>query len=333
MKRSALVAGTAASLIAGSALAAPSAFAAGTLPNGFTAAVVAQSGQTIRGAIDASGYDLGIYIGPGVHNVRVDGARVTGAHDQGILVQDAHNVLIRNSTVEGNALSHLPQLEEVKGIVVAGSRGVIVTGNTVEGNGDGGIGVYDDGPNSTKTFAPIAIDQTAVPGVGNIVTGNTIRDNFAGCGIVVAAKNPGGGLERNVVSFNRVVYGPPLPGKPPFTGGIVVAGGEFGPVTVDRTMVLHNTVTGGIIPGISLHAGRPHVLSRTFLVDNTLAHNGGAPGATHGIEIAGAPDSISGTQVVHDRVIDDTVGVFHVGDTGTNIVALQTSGVTQPVAP
>lgn len=325
------MAGTAASLIAGSALAAPSAFAAGMLPNGFTAAVVAQSGQSITGTIDATGYDLGIYIGPGVHDVRVDGASVTGAHDQGILVQDAHDVLIRDSTVEGNALSHLPQLEEVKAIVVGGSRNVVVMGNTVEGNGDGGIGVYDDGPNSTKTFAPIAIDQTAVPGVGNVVTGNTIRDNFAGCGIVVAAKNPGGGLEGTVVSFNQVVYGPSRPNQPPFTGGIVIAGGEFGPVTVDRTLVLHNTVTGGIIPGISLHAGLPHVLSRTLLVDNTLAHNGGSP--SHGIEIAGAPDSISGTQVVHDTVIDDAVGVFHVNDSGTHIVALRTYGVAAPVAP
>lgn len=333
MRRLALVAGATASLAAASAVAAPTAFAAGPLPNGFTAKVVAHSGQTIRGPVDATGYDLGIYVGPGVHDVRVLGARVTGANDQGILVQDAHDVLIKNSTVEGNALNHAPQLEEVKGIVLTGTRNVIVAGNTVDGNGDGGIGVYDDGPNSSSTNAPIAIDQHAVPSAGNVVYGNTVKDNLNGCGIVVSGKNPGGGVTDNVVAFNTVLGFDPAAGDTtPGVGGIVVAGGEFGAVRVTRTVVLHNTVTGGFIPGISLHASSPAVLSGTFLLDNVLSHNGGHP-ESHGIEIATKDGTITGTRVLHDTVVDDYYGVFHVGDIHTTISGLKTSGVTQPVGP
>ena len=116
MKRVALVAGAAVTLAAGSALAAPSAFASGTLANGFTAKVVAHSGQTIRGAINATGYDVGVYIGPGVHNVRVLGARITGANDHGILVQDAYNDLIKGNTVLSNGLNRHAGLQEDKAI-------------------------------------------------------------------------------------------------------------------------------------------------------------------------------------------------------------------------
>lgn len=331
MKRGALVAGAATSLVAGSVvLAAPSAFAAGTLPNGFTAAVVARPGQTISGVIDASGYDLGVYIGPGVHGVRVQNARITGANDEGILVQDARDVLIRDNTVEGNAVNRYPGLEELKAIALAGTRNVLVTGNRVVGNGDGGIGVYDDGPNE-QTNVPHAIDDSPVAGVGNVVTGNVITDNRNGCGIVVSGKNPGGGVTGSVVSFNTVYSDPTPAGQAePFTGGIVVAGGEFGAVDVVRTVVLHNTVTGGENPGIALHSGQGASISGTSLIDNVLTRNGASTGQ-HGIEIAGFPGATTGTQVAHDTVIDDAVGVFHIGDVGTTIVALRTSGVPAPV--
>jgi parallel beta helix pectate lyase-like protein len=334
MKRLPLLSGIGLALLAGSVLAAPSAYATSTLPNGFTAKVVAHSGQTIHGVIDATGFDLGIYIGPGVHNVRVLGAKVTGANDQGILVQDTTGVVIRNSTVERNALNHPATLSEVKAITLAGTRNVVVTGTTVDGNGDGGIGVYDDGPNSPETFAPVAIDTAAVPSIGNVVTGNAIRDNLAGCGIVVSAKNPGGGVKDTVVALNRVISDPSPQVGPPFTGGIVVAGGSFGAVQVTRTVLVDNTVTGGVIPGISLHASSPGTVSGTALLDNVLSHNGaGAGGQSTGIELAGSPGAISGTQVLYDHVVDDFFGVFHVGDTGTHISHLSTAGVTTRIAP
>lgn len=335
MKRFLLTAGAAATLVAGSALAAPSAFASPTLPNGFTAKVVAHSWQTIRGTIDATGYDLGIYIGPGVHGVRVLGAHVSGANDEGILVQDTHDVLIDNSTVTGNTQHPAPNLQELKGIVLTGTHNVVVSGNRVEGNGDGGIGIYDDGPNSSLTNAPVALDQNPVPSYRNVVSGNTVKDNLNGCGIVVSSKNPGGSVRYNTVAYNTVTGFDPATGDMnPGVGGIVVAGGSFGAVTVERNMVMDNTVTGGFIPGISLHASSPGQVIGTVLLYNKLARNGaGAGGQPTGIELATATGTISGTQVIRDSVTNDYFGVFHVGDTRTDIDGLKTSGVTVPVAP
>lgn len=64
-----------------------------------SAVIIAASGQMISGPVDATGYDVGIYIGPGVHDVIVTGAAVSGAGWIGILVQDASDIVIKGSTI------------------------------------------------------------------------------------------------------------------------------------------------------------------------------------------------------------------------------------------
>ncbi|MGH9062059.1 MAG: hypothetical protein ACRDZY_21465, partial [Acidimicrobiales bacterium] len=57
--------------------------------SGLTASVVATKGQTIAGAnVNATGCDVGIFVGKGVTGVTIKGATVTGAADQGILALD-----------------------------------------------------------------------------------------------------------------------------------------------------------------------------------------------------------------------------------------------------
>lgn len=310
--------------------------AATPLPNGFTAKVIAYSGETIGGNVNATGYDVGIYIGPGVHDVTVQDATVTGANDEGILVQDASGIVIKDSIVKDNAVAPYVGLSEVKGIALVGTSHVLVTRNTVLHNDHGGIGLYDDGPNSP--FAPTAIDLTAVAGVGNVVTDNVVRDNLNDCGIVVSAKNPGGGLYDNVVADNTVLGFDAAAGDfVPGVGGIIVAGGAFGPVQLVNNMVVDNTVIGGFIPGISLHAFGPGVITGTMVIGNVLSDNG-AGAASHqptGLEIAAIPHVgvIAGTQILHTTVASDYYGVFHTGDSGTHIAELSTVAVTDPIYP
>ena len=331
MKVRTVASASALALIASAALAVPNAMAAPTrLPNGFTAAVVAHSGQRISGYIDATGYDLGIYIGPRVHGVTVSGATVTGANDEGILVQDTYGVVIKNSTVAGNAVSNDFNLSERKAIVLAGTTGVVVTGNSIHGNGDGGIGVYDDGPNSPS--APTAIDpKRPVPAIGNVVAGNRIADNFNGCGIVVSAKDAGSLVEATLVSHN--INTASVPGA---LGGIIVAAGSVGAGTVSDTLIFGNTVTGGYIAGVGMHTSPGGSVIRTHIIGNVFARNGGqetapgTPGTAVELLNGGRMDK---THVVRNWVADDAFGVFHVGDTGTHIRHLHTSNVTTPVGP
>lgn len=319
-------------LVASAALATPHAMAAGsTSANGFTAALVAHSGQRISGVVDATGYDLGIYIGPGVHGVTVSGATVSGAKNEGILVQDTSGVVIKDSTFEGNAVSNDFNLTERKAIVLAGTSGVLVTGNTVRGNGDGGIGVYDDGPNSPS--APIPIDpDRPVPAVGNVITNNKIADNFNGCGIVVSAKDDGSLVTGTVVSSNTNTAS--VPGA---VGGIIVATGGVGAGTVANTVIGNNLVTGGYIAGIGMHTSGAGAVVGTSIIGNTFGHNGGQevvgqnPVGT-GVEML-AGGTIDKAQLLNNTVSDDYYGVFHVGDTATHIAALSTTGVNTPVGP
>lgn len=346
MKKLALII---AALAMGLTLAIPvgAALALPILPNGFTAKIIATSDQHISGTIDATGYDLGIYIGPGVTGVRVTGATVENANDEGILVQDTSNIVILGSTVEGNAVNwdSADKLSEVKGIVLAGTTNVLVQGDVVKGNLHGGISILDDGP--SIIFAPKSISSTPVASTGNVVKANLIADNPGDCGIVVSAKNPGpgGGVSNNVISENTVIgFNPAAGDLLPGVGGIVVAGGAFGPVNLSNNVVRNNTVSGGFLPGISLHAFGPGVITGTQLIGNELSNNGAGElsGNTTGIEIfalfvappgPGQVGVISGTQILNDSVSNDYYGVWHAFDTGANIVKLKTSGVTVAVFP
>lgn len=312
-------------LAIGVALSAGTAYAASTLPNGLTAKIVAVSGQTISGNIDATGYDVGIYVGPGVHDVRIVGATVSGANDEGILVQDTSDVLIKSSTITGNAVNPF-SIEEVKGIALVGTTNIVVHNNTVQANHYGGIGVYDDGPN--HPWSPNAISAPRAS-TGNLISANRVIDNgIYHCGIVVSAKNPGGGVSNNVVTRNTISGG---------LGGIIVAGGGFGPVSLTDNVVSHNVITNNLIPGISLHAFGPGVITGTQLIGNVLSYNGAGEVSkeTTGIEIFAIPGvgTISKTQVLQETVTGDYYGVYHLGDTGTHVSQLTTAGATVAVGP
>lgn len=337
---------------AGAALAAPP-------PNntGLTAKIIAHSGQTISGPVNAAGFDIGIYIGPNVQNVTVTGANVTGANDEGILIQDTFGIVIKNSIISNNAKTPAThagegagQLSEDKAIVLAGTSNCQVKDNTVENNGAGGISVLDDGPN--HPFALSTVSSTPIPATGNVITRNDVVDNGVSCGIVVAAKNPAvpdshkgnsqgnsrhnqdDGVNSNTVSNNRVISDPG-----PNVGGIVVAGGAFGPVNLKNNVIQDNAVVGGLIPGISIHAFGPGNISGTELVGNTLSNNAkgesGLSPDTTGIEIFAVPGVgvIVGTQVQSDTVISDHHGIWHVGDSSTTISGLLTYAVAVATFP
>jgi Right handed beta helix region len=305
-------------------------------PNGFTAKVVAHSNQVITGHINAAGYDIGIYVGPGVHNVKVNRVTVSGANDEGILVQRASNIVIENSAITGNGISAYAGLTEVKAIVLAGAKNCLVKGNVIKNNLHGGVSVLDDGP--SIIFAPTAVSTSPAAGTWNLITANLIKDNQGDCGIVLSAKNPGGGVSHNVASWNTVLGSNPAGGDSiPGVGGIVVAGGAFGPVQLLDNIILNNVVTGGFISGISLHAFGPAVITGTELIGNKLTNNGAGELSkdTTGIEIFAVPSvgTISGTQVLNDTISKAQFGVWHANDTGTHIAHLRTIGVTVPVFP
>ena len=71
---------------------------------------------------------------------------------------------------------------------------------------------------------PNAGPGSAVPSTGNTISGNTLTGNTGGCGIIVEAWNPGGGVDTSTIQNNTVTgtvgkFGP----NGPDIGQIVLA--------------------------------------------------------------------------------------------------------------
>lgn len=291
--------------------------------------VVTTSGTTVSGkTIDASGCDIGIYVSPNLNDVTIIGNYITNANDHGIFVQDGHNIKIMDNIVSGNGKNphtcDILQREtncvnEDKAIELVGTRNSIVANNIVIGNNaDGGIGVADDGP--IDPGAMVSQETNAIPSANNIVSGNIVKFDRAGCGIVIAAYNPGGGVSNNVVKDN-IVIGNSVLDRPVlgFVGGIVVAA-DTPDTTASDNILLHNVINGSLIPGIVVHSNTPgDMVMNTVIVGNVISYNGvetansNEPHAPTGIMVvAEVPTStITGTVVSSNIVNNDVYSVWY----------------------
>ncbi len=299
---------------------------------GLTAALVATSGERISGTVAATGCDVGIFIGPGDHDVTVKDAHVSGANDHGIFVQDADHVTIKDDTISGNGVAP-HSIAEDKAIDLVGTSYSAVVDNVVTGNlADGGIAINDDGP-----FDPGALPGhpgALRPAVGDVVVGNQVSGNLIGCGIVLSSYNPGAGVAHDLVARN-VVSG--SPGQfPPVLGAIVLAGQSV----IDNTVV-GNIVTGSFIPGIVVHSNTPaEKVSGTVILHNTLIGDdwgrADGPPAMVGIILAAGstpPGELVDTLVSANRIRDEDYGIYLQNTTDTRIVADRHNQATIPVGP
>ncbi len=261
-------------LPAATASATSSCTAAGS--TGLTTVLVASSGQTIANqTINATGCDVGIFIAPGTTGVTIDQVTVTGANDHGIFAEDASGLTIENSTITGNGVNPTPGIFDNKAIELVGVTNSTVTGNTVTYNtADGGIGIQDDG--HLDSGAPNPGPSTPVTTSNITVSSNNVSHNTGGCGIVVAAHNPGGGVNNITLDSNTIVSTPFKFGPTgPEIGGIVIDAPIPG-TSISNVSASHNTITGALIAGIAVYAGSgPGAkVSSVSLTDNTLSGDG-----------------------------------------------------------
>lgn len=290
--------------------------------SGLTAVVVATTGQNVSGSIDATGCDLGVYVGPGVTGVTIVNATISGANDEGILVQDTSQVTILHNTVTGNAVKG-ETFPETKAIQAIGSDHVVIAGNTVTGNGGGGIGIADDG--ALNPSGPLA--GKALAGSNNWVGYNIVTDSAAGCGIVISAYNPGAGANDNVVQGNVVERNP---------AGIIVAA-DTPNTTANGNQVLGNTSTDNAYSGVILHSNAPgDVVTFTQVTGNVISGNGGGGHQPPvGVVVAaGAPTATLGwTTVGHNQIAGEGTGIGLFGDTHTDVHQnwISNVSVTTPV--
>ena len=170
---------------------------------GLTAAMIATNGQTITGAtVNATGCDIGIYVGSAVNGVTITGTSVTGAGSEAILAEDNSGLTISSSTISGNSVNVNTKIPDGHAVMLDGVVGATITNNTISNNSSGGIGLADNGPVDPGT--PNAGPGSAVPSTGNTISGNMLTGNTGGCAIIVEAWDPGGGVNATTIQNNTV---------------------------------------------------------------------------------------------------------------------------------
>lgn len=318
--RGSIIAVLAAALPMGAAAASTPAGCTDAGDTGLTAVISATPGQHITGVIDASACNLGVYVGPGVNNVVISRATITGSLDHAIFVQDANDVKIVHDLLRGDVTSPTSGIAEDKAIELVGTTRGIVGWNTVNQTVlSGGIGLSDDGPLDPGAPNP----GNLMPSEENLVIGNQVLHSGTDCGIVLAAYNEGsGGVMQNTVVGNTVRAN---------VAGVVVAADT--PDTVaSGNQVVRNRITGNTLPGVILHSNAPDdVVSYTVVAQNLLSGNGadteamGGAGPTDAtaIILAGEVESVTNSSILANKIQPtQTYGIWIGNSTGTYITGL-----------
>lgn len=324
--------------------------------SGLSAAVVAHAHQTIADrTIDATGCDIGIYIGPGATHVTVAGVTVENANFQGIFAERTAYVRVEDSTVRGNGFHttdpSAPPLEgsgvhsyvgQSFAISLFGVSHSAVLGNTVYDNGRGGIGLMDNGANDPGWMMQHQNpDAPLVASTYDVIAGNRTAANYGGCGIVAATQNFGGHLANLQITNNTIsgTIGAFTPNGPDI-GGIVVAA-DLPDSSVSNVNVTGNSVSQSFEGGIIVNAeafnsstNAVHVVGNTVTANNwghleapemagvlVYANPAPIPPGTN------APRNV-GTIVTGNTLAEQFYGIWSLGD-----FAPKTAGNTISVTP
>jgi hypothetical protein len=299
-----------------------------------TAAVIAHPGELITGQIDATGYNFGVYIGPGVTGVLVYHAHIFGASDHGVLAVDTSGISIMDSNISDNVQHADHAIPDDKEVGFYGVSNSYIVGNVITGSkGDGGISVY-----SSSSLVPtgLPVPNVNASGNNNLIADNYVANDSQGCGIVVAAWGPGQTVANNWV-FNNVVMGDLLTPHGPtgFSVGTIVIAADFPFSSAVDNVVLDNTVIGGLEDGIIVNAEAPGAAD----IGNEIAGNYVKLGAfqrlnnppfdnASDLNLAPAPNGIAiyanlipqtakptppvaqGNIVVDNTIVDEAIGIW-----------------------
>lgn len=300
---------------------------------GLDTALVASSYQRITGSVNASGCQVAIYIPPGSRDIVLQDLAISDASEHAVFVQNATAIAIVDNRVSvsagaaGSALGAGPPPPEDKTIVLVGTTGGLVQDNVLAGNWNLGISVTDDGPVDPAANRPGSPSAAA----GNAVVGNMLSGGVRGCGIVVAAYNPGEGVTDNLVAGNTLENVTP--------GGIVIAADPPGTAAVGN-VVQGNVIWHNQLPGVIVHSNSAgQTVKGTVVAGNTIVDSGTIPsylrylgilrGRRTGIAILGYVVPPQGTIVSHNVISDEHYGIYQANAAGTRLVANTVTGISR----
>src|ERR1700688_2333961 len=113
---------------------------------GLTAAMIATNAQVINTVVNATGCDVGIYVGAGINAVNITGATVSGANDEGILAEGNTGLIVTGSTIDNNTVNPNKLIPDGHAVMLDGVTNAMITNNTISGNASCGVGLADNRP-------------------------------------------------------------------------------------------------------------------------------------------------------------------------------------------
>jgi nitrous oxidase accessory protein NosD len=255
----------------------------------------------------------------------LQGFTVRGALGEGVLVQSASGVRIRDNTVTGNDLGtpgtttylECQPMGEIpgdcgEGVHLMSTKDAVVKDNVVTNN-SGGILVTDE-------FGPAT---------GNWIVENLSKDNATDCGITLPGHNPEalsatgqrqptkGGVYGNVVQGNTVVDN----GAKGEGAGVLIAAAGPGMAAYDNR-IIGNDIRGNGMPGVTIHSHTPNQdVSGNVIEGNQIGTN----------NLNGDPDAgvLKTTGIlVFSAVVPTSERVAHNDINGNEIPIYTSSNVT-----
>ncbi|WP_263354356.1 right-handed parallel beta-helix repeat-containing protein [Acidicapsa acidisoli] len=217
-----------------------------------------------RTIIDATGLENGIFVdgydNPGLRHVTVAGFTVENAQYEAVLVVSASDVTVRDNRMIDNdkfgpvfspvasGCAGQPAFETDENgdcggaLHFIGVEGSIASGNLMTGNADG-----------------ILLSDETAETHDNLIIHNTVKDNPLDCGIVLASHPPVGstpphfaphfGVDHNTIAENiSADNGVKVGGA-----GVGLFSDGNGPGRASDNVIIHNSLTGNGIGGVSLH--------------------------------------------------------------------------------
>ncbi len=269
--------------------------------------------------------------GDGASGSSLTGFTITGAQQEGLLVQHTSHVTISRNRVTGNNMACQPQvnpgLDCGEGLHLRAVSHSRVIDNEVSHN-TGGIHITDGVPAGSIGESAFGYTSPSGPSFDNLIESNSVIANLWDCGISLPSHNStalgnpaAGGVYDNTITKNLV-----LDNGTSGTGGagILMATPFPGTASYGNT-VTRNVISGNGHSGVAIHSHAPAQDVHGNVIEyNEIGRNNsigdGSAGVTQtaGVIVFSAVVPVTGTVIAHNHFVDDHYGIWLSNAPGTN---------------
>jgi nitrous oxidase accessory protein NosD len=269
--------------------------------------------------------------GDGASGSSVTGLTITGAQQEGLLVQHTSRITIERNRVTNNDLACQPQvnpgLDCGEGLHLRAVSHSRVIDNEVSHN-TGGIHITDGVPAGSVGETAFGYTSPSGPSFDNLIEGNSVIANVWDCGISLPSHNStalgnpkAGGVYDNTITRNLVLDN----GTSGSGGAGILEATAFPGTAAYHNTITRNVVSGNGHSGIAIHSHAPaQDVNDTVIKDNEIGRNNStgdtSAGVTQtaGVIVFSAVVPVTGTVITHNHFVDDHFGIWLGNAPGTD---------------